>query len=88
MRNMWILCVYIKMAISDYCFVGQSIILLLSPEYIKSIICLMMDSRVVKSILEFPQLDMVVRKKVKIANQCHLVNTSDTIGLANFARPN
>ena len=51
------------MAISDYCFVSQSIILLLSPEYMKSVISLMMDSRVVKIILEFPQLDMVVEKK-------------------------
>ena len=88
MRNMWILCVYIKMAIPDYCFVGQSIVLLLSPEYMKSIICLMMDSQVVKKILEFPQLGTILRKKVIIVNQRRLVHTSDTIGLANFARPN
>ena len=76
------------MAISDCYFVGQSIILLLRLEYMKSMIRLIMDSQVVKSILGFSYLDMVVRNKVIIVNQRHLVHTSDTIGLANFARPN
>ena len=75
------------MAISDYCFVGQSIILLLRLEYMKSMIRLIMDSQVVKSILGFSYLDMVVRKKVIIVNQRRLMYMSDTIGLANFARP-